>query len=188
MLFALLYLGFIALDILLSQNFMVLGMMPMGYFMAGTGYVLVVYILSTHYARLKQGPGIGVMRLFLTMLALSSTVNLYSCLKKLFKLELMNYQQLIKTLEVSDYLKIALLLVIALCIVVRRKQWWVRPWIRWLLYSSVTGIVVTAYSYMFTMSRIVYQYYGVANLFEVFGWLMVGIELMKEEVDAFELV
>ena len=185
MYFALFYLLFFTLDILLLLKFQALGLIPMEYFVAGVGMFCGVIFLkdSRRFEILKIHR--FVMHLFMCIVFL---ISISSLILPIFCTLLCKDAQVgfrvVKIREIVLLVCSGILFVSALILI--DKEIRLR---RWFLLSSIGGIL------RFSIMRVdqffpdpfpflIWRYLGVFDLIMLFGWLMILHALIHAEDDA----
>lgn len=184
MTFALFYLIFFALDILLVLKFQAMGLNPMEYLVAGVGlFCSVIFLKQCRRFEILQGHRL-IVRSFISVVFLTSLTSLSQPI--LFRF----FGDTELTANFDFFREVVLLvcnLVIFISILVhvggkdKLK--------RWMLLSGIGGIL------RYTIMRIdqwfrdpipllIWRYLGVFDMIMLFGWLMIIHTLMHAEDDA----
>lgn len=182
---AIIYLTLISIDILLVTRFEVFGMLPMSYFVAGTGASFLIFIYkygAPLFFKLKQR---YLIIIFLLNILLISLFQLFTGIRYIVGDPLIVSDLLIKIeLAFNTYMGISFFLLTILIIVSLNKSM-----SEWLLYSSIIGFVRYGIEFfMGILPNLLYRYLGILDIFMLFGWLMILTTLINEKYDADHLV
>lgn len=176
MVFVLGYLLFFAVDILAANGFLILGMMPMSYLTAGVGLFATIIILK----RLSICVRLITKRLlfysFILILVVTVLVKLIVNIRTMLGLD----RWIDFGFFISHVIAIFTIVLLILLLTIGRQSnslW------RWMVYSLATSLSHYAlWEILSPVPPIIYRYYGIMDLFILFGWLMIVRTLLKEEL------
>ncbi|MCK5147677.1 hypothetical protein KAR48_13040 [bacterium] len=177
MIFILSYLGFIALDMLIITGFISFGQLPVNFFLIGTGFTVVLYLYKYILPSITD---IGYKRL----IVLFSMPIIITCMDRLFDSTYTFIQIFYNFSGHPTYnfiRKTILILFFCVQIIYIIKC---RPFRRWLLFSSISGLLLHLYHMFFKITLMVYRFYGILDFIVLFGWLMVLVDLIREFTNA----
>ena len=178
MYFALFYIFFFALDILLVSRFRVLGMAPMFYLVAGVGFFCCFFIgkrfsvfsISSRYS--------FIHKLFFAFVLIISIQNFSEGVSHLLKLiRNINLQLQFIPDWIFCVFSFSLSLLIVFLIPLKSSL------SRWMLYSTVTGFIRYGVPVVFGLPQMLHRFMGVFDLIMLFGWLMIIVTLLRMEFD-----
>ena len=175
MIFVLGYLLFFAVDILAANRFLTLGMMSTSYLVAGVGlFVLVILFrrINVCIYYIKQP-----LPVYIFLLILGLTVSLKLVINGWI---LLNLDTLINFEIIADHIITGITLALLLMLITIWKQ--KNPLWSWIVFSLAADLCrYILWEILSPVPSIVYRYYGIMDLFILFGWLMIVHTLLKEE-------
>lgn len=182
---AIIYLTLISIDILLITRFEVVGMLPMSYFVAGTGASFLIFICkyrASLFFKLKQR---YLIILFLLNILLISIFQLFTGIRYIISDLLIVGELWIKIkLALNIYMSISFFLLTFLI-----KIFLYNSMLKWLLFSAIIGFVRYGIALILSiLPDLIYRYLGILDILMLFGWLMILTTLIKEGYDADNLV
>jgi len=175
LLFALGYLLFFAIDILLANNFWVLGMMYTSFLTAGVGVFTIIFMLRRMPICLMS---IKPKFLIIGFLTLVSFISFRNLIGNQFLIPIPFIEELYESMR-SVIAGIASLLLVLFFIFQKKKN----ELKRWMIYSLIAILChFLLWEILSPVPPLIYRYYGIMDLIILFGWLMIVHTLLKEEL------
>ena len=178
MYFALFFLIFFAIDILLACRFEILGMIPMYYLVAGVGFFSSFFFCS-RISRMPFTSNNRIVPLLFSLHIFLITLDRFYVASRRFILEIFEFR--LPSIYLTDWLMLIssgfVFLIISITFVEKSKVW------NWIKYSLVAGFLNGLLYLLFGSKSIFFRYAGIPDLIMIFGWLMVMVTLLEEESD-----
>ena len=180
MIFAICFILFFALDILLVTQFEALGMVPMNYFVAGVGVFFLVRLRNHLLVKERDANGRWVYLFFYLFILFISVFNLISGIFSFLHPHEFLSRIWLQAENWTNYTLILFALFLSYKIL--RSAPRENFFFKWLLFSSIAGVVRFGMLLPFIKTPIIlYRYLGIFDLIMVFGWLMIIIGSMHKE-------
>lgn len=186
MYFAIFYLFLISVDILIIFKFKVLGMLPMSYFVAGTGVSFLFYI-----SKYWNSIFVSYKKRYLFIIFI---INIF--LISLFQL-LTGVRHIVGKTFISDYLWIQIsdvfdgfiIISFLFIIIILLKASLNHILSKWLMFCAIIGFTRHGIECILRiLPEIIYRYLGVLDIIMLFGWLMIITTFINEEYDVRQLI
>ena len=181
MVFAICFLLFFALDILLAAKFQMLGLVPMNYFVAGVSVFFLVRLRNHLLVKERDTNGRWVYLFFYLFILFVSVFNfingifsfIHSSNKGVFSFLDLKVVLSHIWFQVEDWTGYTLVLfALFLCYKILRSAPRENFFFKWLLFSSIAGVVrFTLLLPFINTPNLLYRYLGIFDLIMVFGWL-----------------
>ena len=175
MYFALFYILFFTLDILLIMKFLLLGMIPMHYLVAGVGLFCCAFLLKrfSFFSIITKHSFIPI--LFFCYILIFSLFRLFQGSRRMFA-----YSNILAELNfLPDWIFSIFAAILSLLIgfMIHSKS----SLSNWMFFSAVASVIGNGFPLVFGMPVLYYRYSGVFDMLMLFGWLMIIITLMRME-------
>lgn len=178
MYFALFFLIFFTIDILLVFSLQVLGMIPMYYLVAGVGF-FSSFFLYNRISRLPFPSNNRVAPLLFTLHIFFIALDRFYIASRQFIMIIFEFR--LPTIFLTDWFMLIssgfVFFIISITLLKKNKLW------KWIMYSLVTGFLNGLLNLIFGSNILFFRYAGIFDLIMMFGWLMIMVTLLKEEFD-----
>ena len=181
MYFALFYILFFGVDILLVSNFQILGMIPMSFLVAGTGVFLIFYLLRHNKIFKIDSRSSFLFNLFVPYIILISFFNLVRGTYPVFSPAVHFSTE--KWFAITSLIyKVIFILSLIVFFSAFSMLFLKHSLNRWVFYSAAIALIRYGIPiFLKILPPLLYRYFGVFDLIMLFGWLMIISTFIKKE-------
>ena len=178
MYFALFYLIFFAIDILLVTQFDALGLIPMYYLVAGVGF-FTSFFLYNRISRIPFPSNNRIALILFTLHIFFIALDKFYVASRQFIMIIFEFR--LPIFFLTNWLMLIssgfVFFIISITLLKENKLW------KWIMYSLGAGFLNGFLNLIFGASILFFRYAGILDLIMMFGWLMIIVTLLKEEFD-----